>query len=221
MGFASSQRRGGGENMWGKQHGDTKVSGGGEEVLQAPEPRFLYRLRWWSWWSSCPPAAHGDPQGMQRSTCSPWEDTHVRAGGCLEEAVIQWETQWREGVPASRLEQPVLGGLHPVEREIRFAAVLGGLTVRGRDSGLQQVWLGCCSWEWTQAGEVNRELSPVAGTPQSHRGRTPSMEQWKKISVMNWPCPFSLHCWWEGGRGWGEMVFYRLILLFIILLWFC
>ncbi|KAF4798241.1 hypothetical protein TURU_066083 [Turdus rufiventris] len=49
-----------------------------------------------------PPAASG-------------EGSNAGVGGSLEEAVIQWETWWREEVLASRLEQPVLGGLHPVE----------------------------------------------------------------------------------------------------------
>lgn len=50
---------------------------------------------------------------------------------------------------------------------------------------LQQVWFGCCSSEWTRAREVHGELTPVGGTPRSHRGRTALPEQWKKISVMN------------------------------------
>ncbi|TRZ06976.1 hypothetical protein HGM15179_020128 [Zosterops borbonicus] len=38
---------------------------------------------------------------------------HTGMGGCLEEAVIQWETQWRERTLASRLEHPVLGSQCP------------------------------------------------------------------------------------------------------------
>ncbi|TRZ05837.1 hypothetical protein HGM15179_021270 [Zosterops borbonicus] len=49
-----------------------------------------------------PPTAHGG-------------GAHTRVGECLEEAVIQWKTQWRERALASRLEQPVIGGLHPME----------------------------------------------------------------------------------------------------------
>lgn len=174
MGFASSQRRGGGETMWGKQHGDTKVSGeGGQEVLQAPEPRFLCRLWWWPWWSSCcPPAAHVDPQGMQRSTCSPWGCAHAREVGV-------WKRLWSSGRPSGEKES-LLPGWSSLSWE--------DCTPWKERPMLQQFWEGC---------------QPVGGTPQSHRGRTPLLEQWKKILVMNWPCPFSLHCWWEGGRGWG------------------
>ncbi|TRZ08142.1 hypothetical protein HGM15179_018964 [Zosterops borbonicus] len=42
------------------------------------------------------------------------EEPHARVGGCLEEAVSPWETHGERG-PAPILEQPVLGGLHPVE----------------------------------------------------------------------------------------------------------
>ncbi|KAF4797637.1 hypothetical protein TURU_071801 [Turdus rufiventris] len=44
----------------------------------------------------------------------PVEEHHAGASGCLEEAVILWDTCGARD-PAPRLDPPVLGGLHPME----------------------------------------------------------------------------------------------------------
>ncbi|XP_074383875.1 uncharacterized protein LOC141725205 [Zonotrichia albicollis] len=115
----------------GKQHSHTKVNGeggggcgpgtGAKIPLQAVETMVKQVV---------PLQSMGDveiqPQPM--GEVSTLEHMPVlQARGCLEEAVIQWRTQWKERVPASRLEQPVLGGLHPMERETHVTAVLEGL----------------------------------------------------------------------------------------------
>ncbi|TRZ14581.1 hypothetical protein HGM15179_012527 [Zosterops borbonicus] len=90
------------------------------------------------WGSTGDAEIHPQPVGIHRRCRDPPNAhggvAHTGAGGCPEEAVIQWETQWREGDPASRLEYPVLGGLHPMERETHNASVLGELSVHGVSS---------------------------------------------------------------------------------------
>ncbi|TRZ07556.1 hypothetical protein HGM15179_019552 [Zosterops borbonicus] len=45
----------------------------------------------------------------------PMEESHGGVGGCLEEAVILWDTCGERG-PAPRLELPVFGELPPMEQ---------------------------------------------------------------------------------------------------------
>ncbi|XP_056338144.1 uncharacterized protein LOC130248418 [Oenanthe melanoleuca] len=143
-------------------------------------------------------------RGMQRSTHSPWGsmgDAEIHPQPMEEVSTPEQVDAWRScdpvgdpvkrGGPDSRLEQPVLGGLHPMERETHTAAVLGGLCAHGRGSHaaahdilatLEKVTESCLPWE---------------GTPQSHRGRTPLPEQQKSLGgKLTKPLySVSLHYW--------------------------
>ena len=69
--------------------------------------------------------------GMQRSTPAPGEGAHTGAGGSLEGAAIQWQTQWREG-PWLQAGAACPWSTAAMERESQVPAVLGGLCARGR-----------------------------------------------------------------------------------------
>ncbi|XP_068874202.1 uncharacterized protein [Aphelocoma coerulescens] len=155
----------------GKQHGATKVrekGGGAEMLLQAVVRTVVQQL--------CPCS----PRGMQRSTHSPWGRCPCRSGwmpggGCDPVA----DPLEREG-PASRLEQPVLGGLHPEERESPGAAVREGrVPVGGAHAAAGAVRLLLLRADPRQGS--SGELSPMGGTPRPHRGRL--LEQRKEISA--------------------------------------
>ncbi|KAF4799550.1 hypothetical protein TURU_053884 [Turdus rufiventris] len=128
--------------MRGKQHGDTKVSAeggtGGAPGARAEIPLQTVVMTMVKQLCPCSP---WDPWGIQRSTHRPWGsmgdaeihpqpvDAHAGAGGCLEEAVIQWETQWRER-----------GSLLPGWSSLSLEAC-----TPGRVTTLQQFWQDCCS----------------------------------------------------------------------------
>ncbi|TRZ08093.1 hypothetical protein HGM15179_019011 [Zosterops borbonicus] len=120
---------------------------------------------------------------------------HAGADRCLEEAVIQLKTRWREKALAFRLEQPVLGGLHPVERETRAAAVLGGLSVGETHVAADVVGLLLVrvdprwrsSWRTVSRGKdpmVSQEDSSPGGVEENLGGELTKKTPW----------PVSLHC---------------------------
>ncbi|TRZ24950.1 hypothetical protein HGM15179_002171 [Zosterops borbonicus] len=122
------------EKVRTKQHGDTKISGEGGGDSTAAHG-FMGHAE-----------IHGDPQGCRDPPPAHGRGAYAGGGGCLEESVIRWETRWRDrGGPASRdrLEQPVLGGLHPTERDPHCSS-FGRAVCLWEGYMLQQFWKDCC-----------------------------------------------------------------------------
>jgi len=72
------------------------VKQGGKEVLQAPEQRFPCSAWRRPWCVGCPPADHGGPR-WSRYPPAARGGTHVRSGGCPEEAVTLWKARTGAG----------------------------------------------------------------------------------------------------------------------------
>lgn len=78
------------------------------------------------------PEPLGIPGGCRDALTARGGGDHTGAGGCLGEAVIPWETLWREG-PCSLAGAACPWRTAPRGRVSHAEAVVGGLTACGRD----------------------------------------------------------------------------------------